>query len=288
MRASISGNNGSSKLRLSPTQEEMAYITGGLLTPLSALKVSVEGDVVNGIRLVAGDHGFSVKTSENSAFIEMPVDAVSAIHDPVCVVDLVCRLERDAYGPVLRSQPFPTPFVPTSRRSTARRRLEEFDSANPRAAAEALFRSQAKVTRITRVPTIWAVDVIFADGVVANRVAKLTCSSCPNTIEISQRSRTLPDEVISKKFKRKGWWLKSDKAICPSCQSAKIAKEAGVPSNMAEAIEAATQHRKEGSLIETFKEAVADVNRLLDEIADPAVRLLLKDNRLACYRVVKL
>lgn len=286
MRASISGTNGDAQLRISLLPNEKSHLFAGL-AGLAGAKLKVEGDVSTGLRITAGGDGFTPQMSEDALSLTFPVERVSAAHEPVTMADLVAQIERDDTGPFLRTQPFPLPFVPKDRRRTAKKRLEEFEQEHPKAFADRLFRSTAHVIIKTPTQVAWTFENIFSNGAGSSRVARITCSTCPETAEITQRN-ILHDEVTSKKFKQLGWWIKGKTATCPHCQPKHLEHEDRPPRDIVQVVDNVTSLRKQSATIEVLKAAVAEVNRLVAELNDPGVRLRLLKNQIIAEKLVPL
>lgn len=283
MRASINGNNGSSKLRLAVVAAETSYLLGGLGAGTPKFKIT--GSVATGLCIAVDENGKKATISEGNILFEIPTGDVEAIHEPVCQADLLVKFDRDESGPVLKTQPLPAVFVDRPKRALAHKRLEQFQHENPQLVADALFRSSTTVRRTSSVAVAWEFKNIYKGGVIDSRVAKVTCGECEQTAEINQKN-IWPEEVLAKKFKEMGWRLKGSKAICPGCQG-KPTHAPRVPVDMIGAIDAAIDRRSVAQRTEELKAALAMANALLDDIDDPSLFLRVVKKHAELVRIVK-
>lgn len=288
MRVSVSGTNGSSRARLSFSPEEVTHLATGL-DDREDIKIKVEGSVVTGVRVSAGSYGTKLQLSGGHGYIELPTTAIEAVHEPVGTAEVYTFTERDDFGPVVRSAPFPVPFAMPDQRRLAKQRLEEFTSNAPRASSEALFKGGATVKREEKKPTPWKLDHSSVNKTQARRVAIISCCECDSTQEMGLNS-LLPDAVISKKFKAQGWHIWRAKAKCPDCMK-KVKKQANLkapPADMIGVLTAVTQHRVEADLVSQLKASIYQINTIMDALGDSSVKLLVSKNRLSAARMVAL
>lgn len=285
MKASISGHNGSSRLALSLPPTEMAFLTGGL-DSRTGYRLNVEGDVASGLRITAGEGPLTPKLSGDHLWVDMPTNNVQAAHEPVCQADLLVKLDRDEGGPFIFTQPLPAPFVPSPKRRTAKANMERFERENAQNIAAQFFRSDVTVKTPSSVPIPWTFDKTVEGDGIARHHAKVRCSSCANTAEINMKA-ILSSEMIKKKFLQKGWWIKNTKATCPACQRPEhVAPKPAA--DMEAVIDAATRNLTAGSKIAQLKAAMATVNQLIEDIADPKICLRVVKNRLSAYKMCEI
>lgn len=283
MRASISGTNGSSRIRLALTPEELGPVIAGLGDPQS-LRFMVEGDAAKGLRITAGANGVLAQLSDGHAFVSILTSQVMAEHSPVGSCELMVMQERDDSGPFLLTQPLPAPFVPKEKRKVAQSNLDAFHVQKPLLAAENLFRKAARVRPEHATPVAWTHRTIFADdGAVHSTVAVMRCTSCANEVEVTD-TRKLPDTVLLKKFRQVGWWVKGPKCTCPECQQRAHAKG---PIDMVRVIDTVIERHKVTDKIAVLKAAIAEVNKQVAEAGDTELHLRIVKGRLELIRISK-